>query len=61
MSFKPNPKDSETNQQYYRQEGDKTIAKVTLGGVDRFELWVNKKYLGFENTYNEAIKSEKWK
>lgn len=61
MSFRPNKKDSEINQKYYRQDGDKTIARVTLGGVERFELWMGKQYLGYEKTFDEAVKSEKWK
>lgn len=55
MTFKPNVKDSPINQKYYRVEGDKTIAKVTVAGVDRYELWRNKQYLGYENSFDEAV------
>jgi hypothetical protein len=61
MSFKPNLKDSEINQKYYRTDGSRTIAKVTVSGVDRFELFDAGKYLGFETSFDKAVESEKWK
>jgi hypothetical protein len=60
MSFKPNPNDSAINQKYYRVSGRKTIAKVTVSGVDRFELWMDKQYLGYETSFDKAVESEKW-
>lgn len=61
MTFKPNKSDSQINQKYYRTDVSRTIAKVTVSGVDRYELWASKQYLGYEPTFEQAVKSEKWK
>ena len=61
MPFKPNKNDSEINQKYYRVCGNKTIAKTKVQGEERYEIWQDKEYLGFEKTFNEAVNSEKWK
>lgn len=56
MPFIVNKKDkSEINQKYYRICKNKTIAKVTVNGVDRYELWKDHIYLCiFKNTFEEA-------
>ena len=40
MTWKRNQQDSKINQQYYMQEGNKTVCKVVLRGVVNYELWV---------------------
>ena len=61
MPFKPNKNDSEINQKYYRVCGNKNIAKTKVQGEERYEIWQDREYLGFEKTFNEAVNSEKWK
>lgn len=60
MPFKVNPKDSKINQKYYRVCGKRNICKVSLNKQVRYELWDAGKYLGYEASFDEAVKSEKW-
>jgi hypothetical protein len=36
------------------QEGNKTVCKVVLRGVTRYELWINGQFVKSANSFDEA-------
>jgi len=52
--WKRNEKDSLINQQYYMQEGNKTVCKVVLRGVTGYELWIDKECVKRGSTFEEV-------
>tara|TARA_R110000737_G_scaffold20929_1_gene39317 strand:+ start:6684 stop:6854 length:171 start_codon:yes stop_codon:yes gene_type:complete len=49
-----NRKDSKTNQQYYKINGNKTVNKSTVDGVVQYELWVDKVFIKSGLSFNEV-------
>lgn len=52
--FKRNKSDSKINQQYYVTCNNITIAKVTVKGELRYEVFKDKVYLGYAGTFEDA-------
>lgn len=54
--WKRNAKDSAINQQYYVQEGNKTVCKVVMRGVPTYELWIDKKMVKRGDSFEGVTK-----